>query len=106
MDDYAIVNMNMDEQIKEKGFADSISGWLEGFGRSGQVHPEDLENYLTKTNLDYMRNYFKSGKTSLSIAYKRKHNTVFKQVMMEIIPTNEYSDDNQSLYLYVKDIDI
>lgn len=105
-DTYAIVNMNMDEQIKEKGFTDSISGWLEGFGRSGQVHPDDLENYLSKTNLDYMRSYFKRGKTSLSIAYRRKYDTEFKQVMMEIIPTNEYNDDNQSLYLYVKDIDL
>jgi diguanylate cyclase (GGDEF)-like protein len=105
-DTYAIVNMNMDEQNKEKGFADSISGWLEGFGRSGQVHSDDLEDYLSKTNLDYMRNYFKRGKTSLSVTYRRKYDTVFKQVMMEIIPTNEYSDDNQSLYLYVKDIDI
>ena len=105
-DTYAIFNMNMDEQNKEKGFADSISGWLEGFGRSGQVHSDDLEDYLSKTNLDYMRNYFKRGKTSLSVTYRRKYDTVFKQVMMEIIPTNEYSDDNQSLYLYVKDIDI
>ena len=96
----------MDEQIKEKGFADSISGWLEGFGRSGQVHPDDLEDYLSKTNLDYMQNYFECGKTSLSITYRRKYDTIFKQVMMEIIPTSEYKDDDQSLYLYVKDIDL
>lgn len=105
-DTYTIVNMNLDEQTKEKGYADTISGWIEGFGKSGQVHPDDLDNYLSKTNFGFMSEYFKQGKTSLSIAYRRKYDDIFKQVMMEIVPTAEYSDDDQSLYLYVKDIDV
>lgn len=103
---YLIVNMNADEQRKEKGFSNGIGEWLEGFGRSGQVHPDDLENYLSRTNLDYMRRYFKRKKASLAITYRRKFNSAFKQVMMEIIPANDYTDENQSLYLYVKNIDI
>lgn len=105
-DTYVIINMNLDEQIREMGVEDSISGWLEGFGRSGQVHPDDLDDYLSKTNLEYMRNYFKSGKKTLIVVYRRKYNTIFKQTMMEIIPASEYQDEDQSLYLYVKNIDI
>lgn len=103
---YTIVRMNMDEQIKEKGFDDNISGWLEGFGRSGQVHPDDLEKYLSETNLDSLRSYFKCGKKPLSITYRRKYGPIFKQATMEIIPTSDYSDDNQNLYLYIKELDI
>lgn len=54
-DTYSIVNMDISEQTKEKGFADSISGWLRSFGESGQVHPEDLEEYLKYTDIEYMR---------------------------------------------------
>lgn len=104
-DTYLIVNMDTDEQTEEMGFSDKISEWLLSFGKKGNVHPEDLQEYLKLTDLQYMREYFLSDKTSLNIFYRRKYETGFKQVMMEIIPANDYSADNQSLYLYVKNID-
>ena len=104
-DTYQIVNMDASEQTAEKGFADSISMWLTSFGESGQVHPDDLEEYLRNTNLQYMREYFDGNKTSLHIFYRRKFEDGFKQVMMEIIPTSDYSADNQALFLYVKNIE-
>lgn len=104
-DTYQIINMDVDEQTAEKGFADSISQWLKSFGQSGQVHPDDLEEYLEHTNLQYMREYFRGKKTSLHIFYRRKYDDGFKQVMMEMIPANDYSEGNQSLFLYVKNID-
>ena len=71
-DTYTIVNMDVTEKTSEKGFADTISEWLIGFGKSGQVHEEDLADYLNKTDLNYLREYFKEGKTSISIQYRRK----------------------------------
>ena len=104
-DSYSIVNMDTSEQTAEKGFADTISAWLIGFGKSGQVHADDLDGYLEKTDLGYLRKYFKEGKTSISIQYRRKYDEVFKQVAMDLIPADDYSDDNQTLFLYVKNID-
>lgn len=104
-DTYQIVNMDMDEQTAEKGFAESISEWLISFGKTGQVHPDDLEEYLKYTDLNYMREYFAGDKTSLHVFYRRKFGDGFKQVMMEIIPTNDYRNDNQSLFLYVKNVE-
>ncbi len=104
-DTYSIVNMDISEQTKEKGFADSISKWLYSFGESGQVHPEDLAEYFKYTNIDYIKEYFSDNKTSLNIFYRRKYEDGFKQVMMEMIPADDYSEDNQSLFLYVKNID-
>ena len=105
-DSYSIVNMDVSEQTSEKGFADTISGWLLGFGKSGQVHEADLEEYLKKTDLEYLRTYFNEGKTSISIQYRRKYTDGFKQVAMDMIPADDYSDDNQTLFLYVKNIDM
>ena len=105
-DTYAIVNMDVSEQTVEKGFANTISAWLIGFGKSGQVHKDDLDEYLKKTDLDYLSNYFREGKTSISIQYRRRYGDVFKQVAMDMIPADDYSDDNQTLFLYVKNIDL
>lgn len=104
-DTYQIVNMDVNEQTAEKGFEDSISKWLISFGESGYVHPDDLQEYLDHTDLEYMRNYFAGNKTSLHVFYRRKYEDGFKQVMMEIIPANDYSNDNQALFLYVKNIE-
>lgn len=104
-DSYQIVNMDMSEQAQEKGFASTISEWLTSFGKSGYVHPDDLQEYLEKTNLQYMKEYFAGDKTSLNVFYRRRYGEEFKQVMMEIIPANDYTETNQSLFLYVKNID-
>lgn len=104
-DSYQIINMNEDEQTIDKGFSDKISTWLSSFGKTGQVHPDDLDDYLKLTDLNYMKSYFSSDKTSLHIFYRRKYDDIFKYVMMEIVPTNDFSSENQSLFLYVKNID-
>lgn len=104
-DTYQIVNMEDEEKTVERGFSDSISGWLEGFARAGQVHPDYVEDYLKKTDIDNLRKHFASGKTSWMIFYKRKIGDNYRHVMMEIITANDYSDDNQNLYLYVKNIE-
>lgn len=105
-DSYSIVDMRFDEQDPEFGFSAGISEWLTRFGKSGGVHPDDLENYLAKTNLDYMRNYFKRKKTPLYVLYRRRYGQEYRKVIMEIVPTKDYRDENQSLFLYVKDLGI
>lgn len=104
-DSYQIINMDVSEQTESKGYSDKISDWLRAFGTSGQVHPDDLEEYLKCTDLQYLKEYFSAGKTSMHIFYRRKYDDVFKLVMMEIIPADDFSKENQSLFLYVKDID-
>lgn len=104
-DSYQIVNMNDEEKVSELEYFDKISKWLYEFGVSGNVHPDDLEEYLSKTSIEYISNYFKRNKSSLSIFYRRRFGDGYKRVMMEIIPANEYSDEDQRLYLYVKKIE-
>ena len=105
-DTYSIVKMDSSEKTTEMGFADTISGWLSGFGKSGQVHNDDLDVYLKKTDLENLRTYFNSGKTSISIQYRRKYPDGFKQVAMDMIPADDYSAENQTLFLYGKNIEM
>ncbi|MDO4506889.1 MAG: GGDEF domain-containing protein [Spirochaetales bacterium] len=104
-DSYQIINMDLEEQTIEMGFANRISKWLFDFGTSGQVHPEDLAGYQEKTDLEYMRDYFKSGKKNLTVFYRRKYGREYKRAMMQIIPAPDYEDGCQSLFLYVNKVD-
>lgn len=73
-----------------------------------------LETVLTDFE-DKVANWSGSLVDSLSVSYgwiskeESPDSSVrqlgFKQVMMEIIPANDYSETNQSLFLYVKSID-
>lgn len=103
-DSYQIVNIDPLEQNGEMGRPEKISDWLMEFGEAGLVHPEDREEFLSKTNLEYLRSYFRRNKNRLSIFYRRKSHEDYRQVMMEIVPSGDYREDNQSLFLYVKDI--
>lgn len=105
-DSYSIINMDVSEQTPDKGFSSTISEWLSGFGKTGQIHNDDLELYLQKTDLNYLKAYFSEGKTSISILYRRRYGDIFKQVAMEMIPADDYEAENQSLFLYVKNIDM
>jgi len=81
-DSYKIINMDVNEQTDEKGFSKNISEWLHAFGKSGQVHPDDLDEYLRLTDLNYMRTYFKNKNKLLHIFYRRKYDDGFKKVIM------------------------
>lgn len=103
-DRFTVIEMFDNEQRSDKGYSESIFEWFSGFAKSGQVHPDDREDFLSKTSPDYMCSFFKSGNRLLELTYRRKYGDDFKPAIMEIIPTNEYTDDNQSLYLYVKNV--
>lgn len=105
-DTSSIVSADPSEINEGNGYSEKISEWFINFAKNGGVMEDDIEEFLAKTNLDYMRDYFKRGKTSLTISYHRRFNDGYKYSVMEIIPAGDYTEENQSLYLYVKNIDI
>ncbi|MCQ2595951.1 MAG: diguanylate cyclase [Treponemataceae bacterium] len=104
-DDFSIIQMDANEKAAIKGYSDKFSEWLNGFGTSGQIYEEDIENYLYKTSLEYMRSFFKSGNKELNIQYRRKIGEEYRRVLMEMKPAKDYSDNDQIIFLYVKNID-
>lgn len=104
-DKYSILQMDEKEKNSLKGFSEQLSVWLHNFAMSGQVHPDDVEEYLRKTDMGYIKSYFNNGNKELSLHYRRKIGDNFHTVMMELCPAREYSSENQTVYLYVKNID-
>lgn len=104
-DSYQIVNIDESERDEKKGYSEKISEWLYGFTQTGQVHGDDIEEFSKYTNLPYLKEYFMQNKNSLNVFYRRKIDGEYKKVMMEIIPADDYTNENQSLFLYVKCIE-
>lgn len=104
-DTYSIIEMDLSERDVKKGFDDSFSNWVRKFVETGQVHPEDQDFFVSHTNIDYLRQFFKQGNMAFCIYYKRIIGNTYKKAMLEIIPAREYADEEQIVFLYVKNID-
>lgn len=89
----------------QAGSSDSFSRWMESFGQSGHVHPDDVEEYTEKTQLSFLRDYFRSGKSNIHIFYRRKIEDKFGAVMAEVMTARGYTHEHQMVYLYVKNIE-
>lgn len=104
-DTFQIVSVDESEQTAEMGYDSTISGWFKNFAEMGQVHPDDIANFLEKTDFDNIKAAFAAGDKVHCIFYRRKIHDQYKQVMMEIVPVDTYSEHNQEAFLYVKDIE-
>ena len=67
-----------------------------------QISPEDLEEYLEKTDIRYLRNSFDGGRQTVSVFYRRKTEENWEPVILEITPGEEYYRDNREVFLYMK----
>lgn len=93
-------------EIRDRaGVSGVFSRWMEEFGDSGRVHPDNLAEYRKKTELQYLREAFRSGKDTVHIFYRRKLGDEFRAVMAEFVASSDYTEENQIVYLSVKNID-
>lgn len=103
-DTYETVKVDSEEHelfVKQTG---RISEWWRRFAEEGNVYAEDLEEYTAFTQLDKLREHFRQSRTELRCRYRRRAGDQYRWACMELVPSVEYTDDNQVLALYVKDI--
>lgn len=91
------VNLTKDSREDLKSILDEMTD-------AAPVHPDDMEKYLGFTDIDNLRRVFLSGKTYVCCHYRCKTDGTFRWVSMELVTAPEYRDDNQIVYLYMKDI--
>ena len=104
-DTYQIVSVRPETEIRERNFnKESVSQYLRDVALSGNIHPDNKDEVIEKTSINYMRRFFAEYDEPLSIFYQRMINGKYRQTIMQIIPTSDYSDEKQTAFLYVKDI--
>lgn len=105
MDDtYEDIKMYDNERTETYGFSLSYSEWIQEFAKKGYVFEGDLDDYYKLTDLDYLKNHFAASADCIRCRYRRKINGKFRWVSMEIMPSIEYTNDNQIVMFYIRDI--
>lgn len=101
-DSYKILNWKDDEQKLEQKSYGKLSQWLAEFEHPEDIHEDDLEEYQEKMSLEYVREYFKEKRKSLSISYRRKEDKEYKRISLEIVTREEELKKHSEYFLYVK----
>ena len=83
---------------------ETFTGWLQQFSESGAIHPDDTDRFLSFTHLDYLKNILRTGRKSLSCSYRRGSPDGFRWNLMEVVPDSAYTDQEQVVLIYFKDI--
>jgi len=103
-DSYQVVKLPLSERnSEEKLDVKSLSLWFMTFADEGNVYEADENIYRTRLTLDSLRNFFKENER-FRLRYRRRTEGVFRWVFMEIIKADDYTDENQTAWLFVQDI--
>ena len=95
------------EEIKlsEPMYNKSFSGSVKNFATNG-VFYQDIKDFLEFTDLDNMKNYFKDN-NSKKIIFRYRRRCIdggIRWVALEVFPCEEFTEDNQKILIYIKDI--
>lgn len=103
MDRYVFMKMpNMVKQNHEN--TQKLSKWFEQLAESGSIYKEDIERFLCFTQIGTLRNALRSGKKILTCTYRYRLEDEYRWNLMEIVPNFDYTDENQSVMIYTKDV--
>ncbi len=100
---YQVVKTNDQELNKKDVNRDTFSNWIESFANAGYVHENDRNVFKNRLSLGSLRQHLKNEE-SFRIQYRRKVGDDFRWVSLEIIKTDAFTEDNQVVWLFVRDI--
>ena len=103
-DNYMVLKKGEEDTAEQLDRIQSFTGRLTYLAQRGYVHEEDLEEYLQYCDAEWLKEQFASGKERIGVHYRRSVHGEFKWFSMEIIRSSEYSDTNQVVLMYVRDL--
>lgn len=103
-DTYKVIKVLKSEVSDASPDLTSITDWVLFFANKF-VHKDDIERFKDVMTKEYLSEYFLAGNQFFSIVYRRlATNGKYENALLEIIPAEDFSKDNVSVYLYVKNI--
>lgn len=85
----------------------TISQWFECFSNCVKLHSDDIAKFKNFANIQKQREWIRNSNDPLYCSYRRKFgndNDKYKYVAVSIIRGKDYSSDNETAYLFVKNI--
>lgn len=90
-----------DSEIYEN---DDISEWVNHVADNGFIHEDNIAGFKLFADLKAVRILMKNNK-HIKFKYRRKMNNSYKWVLMQLIRSVQYTNTNQVIMLYIRDID-
>lgn len=105
LDRFDVIKVRKEEKEDFGVYPQALSAWFENFADSGYIYEEDVERFRKFMKLSHLKKELKSGKSMLVCNYRRKSSYGYRWNTMEVIPDLEYTNENQSVMVYVKDVE-
>lgn len=80
---------------------DYFSQWISGFALEGNVYSDDVLVYQKYTSISFLRDFFKENDNHW-VQYRRKYGDNYYWCEMVMLTAEDYTNDNQQIYLFVK----
>ncbi len=102
-DTYEVIKNTNPEPGRRPGDTGCFSEWIREFSAQKLVHPDEEARYLWGTDVKKIREHFALGNKKWSIWYRRMIQDEYRWVVMKMITTPNYSEENPEVILYVQD---
>lgn len=104
LDTFEVMKVREEELARIGRTIPSLSAGMQRFADNDLIHEEDVDRFRGFANLSYLRKELHMGKKLLVCNYRRKSSSGYRWNTLEIIPDSNYTDDSQSVMIYVKDV--
>lgn len=98
------IKVTAKEKNFDKGYSNNFSDWTKNYAKTGNIYKDDQELYLQFVDINNIKRIFKETVQKQSIKYRRNINGNMRWVTLELVPSSNFSEKNQIVYLYVYDI--
>lgn len=102
-DRYTIVRASKKELSYMKKYMKRLSDWLVGSSKEGYIYEDDIERYENFVKITRLKEELKNHKL-LNCIYRRHYGNSYRWTLLEVIPDSDYTDENQTVMIYVKDV--
>ncbi|MCQ2241574.1 GGDEF domain-containing protein [Treponema sp.] len=92
------------EKLPDRGYSHNFSDWAKNFAMTGNIYKDDIEDYLDFIDIKKIKDRFQTDPKQYTVKYRRNINGIMRWVSLDLIPCQNYSEKNQIVYLYVRDI--
>ena len=93
-----------EEKHVDKGYSHHYSEWVKNFAMTGNVHKDDIQAYLNFTDIEQIKKLFNTRVKKYTLKYRRSINNDMRWVEMDLVPSENFGQKNQTVFLYVYDI--
>ena len=103
-DSFEIIKSDGEDVLDAEEAPRSLSEWFESIALKGYIYEEDIERYRKFVKNERLRRKLQEGRKMPSCIYRRKAGDRFRWHTLEIVPDYDYTDENQTVMIYVKDV--